>query len=64
MKLFIIWVDYDGTKISQFDLQPVEATDGIIIPKEAKKRIAKIKRLERNNKNGTYLLSQIIGNEI
>ena len=64
MKLFIIWVDYDGTNIEQFDLQPVGLTRKAIIPKEAKKRIAEIKRLERNNKYGTYLLSQIIGYKI
>ena len=45
MKLFIVWVDYDGTKIERFNLRPVEATDGIIIPKEAKKKNCENKTL-------------------
>jgi len=41
MKLFIVWVDYDGTKIERFNLRPVELTGKAIIPKEAKKELRK-----------------------
>jgi len=66
MKLFIIWADYDGIQIEKFECQPVELTGKILIPKEAKKRVAQIKRLASNkrNKYGTHLISQIIGYEI